>query len=110
MGGGLRLWRVPTAIAMHTQGANGTGAMLLKALGSVVIAVLASLLVFLFLGALPLLIQLLIHGSKDVYDSPGHGGAMLMLSIPFGGVAALGVFLFLTIRVYRKLSATKAQH
>jgi hypothetical protein len=83
--------------------------MFLKGIGSVVIAALLSLPVFLFLVALPLVIEMLIHGSKNVYDSPGHGGSVIMLSIPFGGIVALGVFLFLTIRVYRKLSPTKAQ-
>lgn len=66
------------------------------------LAGVVSLALFVFLGGLlPILLMMAIHGREAVQDAPGHGGIVLLGTLPVAGLISIPVFLFLAIRLYR---------
>jgi hypothetical protein len=47
------------------------------------------------------------HGTQDVEDAPAHGGAILLLTMPFAGVLSLFGFFILMGVIYRRLSSRR---
>jgi|SRR5271170_6245354 hypothetical protein len=73
--------------------------------GSILSASLISMGVFVVLGVIvPMLTFFVIYAQQNVYDSPGHGGAILMLTIPSAGGLAVVAFLLLARSLHRTLS------
>ena len=61
-----------------------------------------TLVFFIFLGALlPMWLMMAIHGRQAVQDAPGHGGIILLGTLPVAGLISIPVFLFLAVRLYR---------
>lgn len=82
---------------MLTPVLRGFGATLVSA----VISTIRSLLLGVFL---PMWAMILTYGRQNVQDTPGHGGVILLATLPIAGVLALCGFLVLTPIVYRRLS------
>lgn len=69
------------------------------------ISALISLIAFLLLGVfLPMWAMMLVYGRQNVQDAPGHGGIILLLTLPIAGILALVGFAFLTPALYRRFS------
>jgi hypothetical protein len=66
------------------------------------LAGVVSLALFVFLGALlPIGLMMATHGREAVQDAPGHGGIILLATLPVAGLISIPVFLFLAIKLYR---------
>lgn len=66
------------------------------------LARVVSLVPFIFLGALlPIWIMMAIHGREAVQDAPGHGGIVLLGTLPAAGLISIPVFLFPAVKLYR---------
>jgi hypothetical protein len=79
-----------------------------RGLGAGLVSALISLIVFLLVGVfLPMWAMMLVYGRQDVQDAPGHGGIVLLLTLPIAGVLALGGFVFFTPALYRRFSARR---
>jgi hypothetical protein len=52
----------------------------------------------------PMVTLFALYGNQNVYDSPGHGGSLLMLTIPAAGVLSIIAFFFLVSTLRRILS------
>ena len=72
-----------------------------RAVFSALVAALGFVVLFIIVGLVPYCVMLARYGLKDVYDSPGHGGALLMLTIPLGVFLGIGAFQLLYRRLYR---------
>ena len=80
----------------------------LLGLGAGVVSALLSLIAFLLVGVfLPMWAMMLFYGRQNVQDAPGHGGIILLLTLPIAGVLALGGFVFLTPVLYRRFSTRR---
>ncbi|MGA2599374.1 MAG: hypothetical protein ABSH09_20560 [Bryobacteraceae bacterium] len=75
------------------------------ATGAILGAGLLSVIAWLFFGAfLPLAIMMAVHGFQAVYDSPAHGGAVLMATVPLAGIFSVIAFLYLSVFFYHRIS------
>lgn len=78
-------------------------------IGAIGVSAAISTIVFLLFGVfLPIWAMTLIHGKQNVEDARGHGGIILLVTLPIVGVLCVGGFLFLTPRVYRRISSRRA--
>jgi len=81
-------------------------AVVLRGVGAALLAAVISMLGFLLVGVfLPMWTMVSHHGTQDVEDAPAHGGAILLLTMPFAGVLSLCTFCILTAVIYRRLLA-----
>jgi hypothetical protein len=72
------------------------------------VSALISLVAFLLVGMfLPMWTMVLVSGRENVQDSPGHGGIVLLLTLPIAGVLSLSGFAFLTPALYRRFSTRR---
>ena len=79
-----------------------------RGLGAGVVSALISLIAFLLVGVfLPIWAMILFYGRQSVQDAPGHGGMILLLTLPIAGVLALGGFVFLTPALHRRFSTRR---
>ncbi len=77
----------------------------LRGFGATLVSAVISLRGFLLLGVfLPMWAMILIYGRQKVEDAPGHGGIILLATLPIAGALALCGFLVLMPIVYRSLS------
>jgi hypothetical protein len=76
----------------------------LRALTAFVGSLVLSVIAFVLLNVIPIWTLMLIFGSENVEGSPGGGAGILFLTVPFGGLVALGLLTFLTIHFYERLS------
>ena len=72
-------------------------------LTSILSAIMAGLL-FVILSLLPFFLTLAWYGSRTAYDSPGHGAAVMLLSISVGALVSLAVFFVLCYWLYTTMS------
>ena len=77
----------------------------LRGFGATLVSAVISTIGFVLLGVfLPMWAMMLIYGRQNVQDAPGHGGIILLATLPIAGVLALCCFFILTPLVYRRLS------
>jgi hypothetical protein len=75
-----------------------------RGLGAGLVSAVIALIAFLLLGVfLPMWAMMLVYGRQNVQDAPGHGGIILLLTLPIAGILALGGFVWLTPVLYRRL-------
>jgi Na+-driven multidrug efflux pump len=80
-------------------------AAVLRGFGATLVSAVISIIGFVLLGGfLPVWAMMLIYGRQNVQDAPGHGGVILLATLPIAGVLALFCFFILTPLVYRRLS------
>jgi len=73
--------------------------------GAVLGAGLLSVIAWLFFGAfLPMALMMAIHGSQSVYDSPAHGGVVMMATVPLAGIFSVMAFVYLSVFFYHRIS------
>lgn len=78
---------------------------ILRGLIAVFFAGVISFTAFLLVGAfLPMWAMMLVFGKQNVQDAPGHGSAVLLLTLPAAGILALMGFALLVPKLYRRLS------
>lgn len=76
---------------------------LLRGAGAIALSTVISTAGFIFLGAiLPFQIMIWKYGRQDVQESPGHGSAILFVTLPFAGICSLVAFILLAVFLYRK--------
>jgi predicted outer membrane lipoprotein len=79
--------------------------VVIRGVGAALVSAVISILGFLLVGAfLPMWTMILLYGRQDVEDSPAHGGAILLMTMPFAGVLSVCAFCILTAVIYRRLS------
>ncbi len=79
-----------------------------RCLSMSLVLALISLVGFLLLGVfLPMWAMTLVYGRQDVQDAPGHGGLVLLLTLPIAGVLAVVGFVFLAPALCRRLSTPR---
>jgi hypothetical protein len=72
------------------------------------VSALLALIAFVLVGGfLPMWAMMLVFGRHNVQDAPGHGGIILLLTLPIAGVLALYGFVFLTPALYRRFSTRR---
>ena len=80
----------------------------LRGLGAGLVSAFISLIAFLLIGVfLPVWVMMIVYGRQTVQDAHGHGGIILLLTLPIACVLALVVFAFLTPCVYRRFSTRR---
>jgi hypothetical protein len=76
---------------------------------AVLSAALISILVFVLLGLLaPIGMMWAFYGRQAVYDSPAHGGVVLLLTIPLVGSLSVLAFFILAITFFGQFSASRS--
>jgi hypothetical protein len=66
---------------------------------------LLSVIAWLFFGAfLPMALMMAIYGSQAVNDSPAHGGAVMMATVPLAGIFSVMALLYLSVFFYHRIS------
>ena len=79
-----------------------------RGLSAGLMSALISLIAFVVVGVfLPMWAMVLVYGRQNVQDAPGHGGIVLLLTLPIAGVLALCGFLVLTPALYRRFSTPR---
>jgi hypothetical protein len=77
--------------------------------GAVLSAALISILAFVLLGLLaPIGMMWALQGHQAVYESPAHGGAVLLVTVPLVGSLSVLAFFILAVTFFRQFSASRS--
>jgi hypothetical protein len=82
----------------------GATPKLVRAVASIALASLVSLVGFLFVMLAPIGVFELIYGRQSVEDAPGHGAAFVFWSGPVAAVFAFSLIVGLSFRFYARFT------
>lgn len=69
---------------------------------SILFSFVASVVAFLLIAVTPFFMEEHWYGVQSVYESPAHGGAIFLLTVPLAGFVSIPMVVFLSFWIYRK--------